>query len=30
MQFDTDIAKINFIVTYLTRVAQNWFEIGLN
>ena len=29
-QFDTDIAKINFIMTYLTKVAQDWFEIGLN
>ena len=25
-----DIAKINFAITYLTRVAQNWFKIGLN
>ena len=25
-----DIAKINFAMTYLTRVAQNWFEVGLN
>ena len=30
MQFDTDIAKINFAMTYLTGVAQNWFEVGLN
>ena len=30
MQFDTDIAKINFVMTYLTRVAQDWFEVGLN
>ena len=29
-QFNTDIAKINIAITYLTRVAQNWFEIGLN
>ena len=29
-QFDMDIAKINFAITYLTRVVQNWFEIGLN
>ena len=29
-QFDTDIAKINFAITYLTGVAQDWFEIGLN
>ena len=29
-QFDMDIAKINFAMTYLTRVAQDWFEMGLN
>ena len=29
-QFDMDIAKINFVMTYLTRVAQDWFEVGLN
>jgi len=29
-QFDTDIAKINFAMTYLTRVAQDWFEVSLN
>jgi len=29
-QFDTDIAKINFAMTYLTGVAQDWFEVGLN
>jgi len=29
-QFDMDIAKINFTMTYLTGVAQNWFEVGLN
>ena len=29
-QFDMDIAKINFAMTYLTGVAQNWFEGGLN
>ena len=29
-QFNTDITKINFTMTYLTRVAQNWFEVGLN
>jgi len=29
-QFDTDIAKINFIMTYLTGVAQDWFEVDLN
>ena len=30
MQFDINITKINFTITYLTRVAQNWFEVGLN
>jgi len=25
-----DIAKINFVMTYLTGVAQDWFEVGLN
>jgi len=25
-----DIMKINFAMTYLTEVAQNWFEVGLN
>jgi len=25
-----DIVKINFAITYLTRVAQDWFEVGLN
>ena len=30
VQFNTDIAKINFAIIYLTRVAQNWFEVGLN
>jgi len=29
-QFDTDIAKINFAMTYLIGVAQDWFEVGLN
>jgi len=29
-QFDTDIVKINFVMTYLTGVAQDWFEVGLN
>ena len=29
-QFDTDIVKINFAITYLTEVAQDWFEVGLN
>ena len=30
VQFDTDISKINFAMTYLTGVAQDWFEVGLN
>ena len=30
VQFDTNIAKINFTMTYLTRVAYDWFEVGLN
>jgi len=30
VQFNTDIVKINFAMTYLTEVAQDWFEIGLN
>jgi len=30
VQFNTDIAKINFTMTYLTRVAQDWFEVNLN
>ena len=29
-QFDMDIAKINFDMTYLTRVAQDWFKVDLN
>ena len=29
-QFDMDIAKINFAMTYLTGVAEDWFEVGLN
>jgi len=29
-QFDMDIAKINFAMTYLTGVAQDWFEVGFN
>ena len=29
-QFDMDIVKINFTMTYLTGVAQDWFEVGLN
>ena len=30
VQFDTDIVKINFAMTYLTGVIQDWFEVGLN
>jgi len=30
VQFDTDIAKINFTMTYLTGVVQDLFEVGLN
>ena len=30
VQFDMDIVKINFLIIYLTRVAQDWFDIGLN
>ena len=30
VQFNMDIVKINFTMTYLTRVAQDWFEVGLN
>ena len=30
VQFDMDIAKINFAMIYLTGVAQDWFEVGLN
>ena len=30
VQFNMDIAKINFTITYLTGVAQDWFEVGLN
>jgi len=30
VQFDMDIAKINFTMTYLTGVAQDWFKVGLN
>ena len=29
-QFDMDIVKINFVIIYLTRVAQDWFDMGLN
>jgi len=30
VQFDTDITKINFAMTYFTGVVQNWFEVDLN
>ena len=30
VQFDIDIVKINFAMTYLMGVAQDWFEVGLN
>ena len=30
VQFDMDIVKINFTMTYITGVAQDWFEMGLN
>ena len=30
MHFNIDIAKINFAITYLIEVAQDWFEISLN
>ena len=30
MQFDINIAKINFAMTYLTEVIQDQFEVGLN
>ena len=30
VQFNTDIVKINFAMTYLTGVAQDWFEVGFN
>ena len=30
VQFDMDIVKINFAMIYLTGVAQDWFEVGLN
>ena len=29
-QSNTDIVKINFAMTYLTGVAQDWFKVGLN
>ena len=30
VQFNTDIVKINFAMSYLTGVAQDWFEVCLN
>jgi len=30
MQFNMDITKINFTITYLTGVVQDQFEVGLN
>ena len=30
VQFNTDIVKINFTMIYLTGVAWDWFEVGLN
>jgi len=30
VQFNTDIAKINIAMIYLTGVAQDWFEVGFN
>ena len=30
VQFDMDIAKINFTMTYFTGVVQDWFKVGLN
>ena len=30
MWFNTNIVKINFIMIYFARVAQDWFEIGFN
>jgi len=30
VQFNTDIAKINSAMTYLTEVVQDWFEVGFN
>jgi len=30
VQFNTDIVKVNFTITYLTGVAQDWFEVGFN
>jgi len=30
VQFNIDIVKINFAITYLMGVAQDWFKMGLN
>ena len=30
MQFNIDIVKINFVMSCLTGVAQDWFKVGLN
>ena len=30
VQFNMDITKINFAITYLTGVVQNWFKVSLN
>jgi len=29
LQFSTDEEKINFVMTYLSSVAQDWFEVAL-
>jgi len=29
-QFDMDIVKINFAMTHLTGVAQDWFKVNFN
>ena len=29
-QFNMDIVKINFTITYLTGVVQDWFDVGFN
>jgi len=30
MQFDIDIVKLIFPMSYLTIVTQNWFEVNFN
>ena len=30
VQFNMNIAKINIAITYLIKVVQDWFEVGLN